>query len=160
MVRQAGEISASAPGSHVQRLHRQDLGAQRRCDVPTDDASRVDVGDERDVGETAPGRDVGHVADPEPSRRRGGETAIDEVARQNSRLVGARGEHALRLTDASDSGGAHEASGLVAPDLPRSEEHTSELQSLMRTSYAVFCLKKKTIKQPKQHVTVRNNTVK
>src|SRR3546814_20103462 len=29
----------------------------------------------------------------------------------------------------------------------RSEEHTSELQSLMRISYAVFCLKKKTIKQ-------------
>src|SRR3546814_1586642 len=27
--------------------------------------------------------------------------------------------------------------------LPRSEEHTSELQSLMRISYAVFCLKKK-----------------
>src|SRR3546814_8270577 len=27
--------------------------------------------------------------------------------------------------------------------LARSEEHTSELQSLMRTSYAVFCLKKK-----------------
>src|SRR3546814_7680312 len=27
--------------------------------------------------------------------------------------------------------------------LPRSEEHTSELQSLMRTSYAVFCLQKK-----------------
>src|SRR3546814_8843985 len=30
-------------------------------------------------------------------------------------------------------------------DPPRSEEHTSELQSLMRISYAVFCLKKKTI---------------
>src|SRR3546814_2444079 len=30
--------------------------------------------------------------------------------------------------------------------LPRSEEHTSELQSLMRISYAVFCLKKKTHK--------------
>src|SRR3546814_4201604 len=29
--------------------------------------------------------------------------------------------------------------------LTRSEEHTSELQSLMRTSYAVFCLKKKNI---------------
>src|SRR3546814_8208212 len=28
-------------------------------------------------------------------------------------------------------------------DHPRSEEHTSELQSLMRISYAVFCLKKK-----------------
>src|SRR3546814_5323180 len=28
-------------------------------------------------------------------------------------------------------------------EVPRSEEHTSELQSLMRISYAVFCLKKK-----------------
>src|SRR3546814_10048140 len=36
----------------------------------------------------------------------------------------------------------------VAPftHAPRSEEHTSELQSLMRISYAVFCLKKKTKK--------------
>src|SRR3546814_8710297 len=32
----------------------------------------------------------------------------------------------------------------AAPASGRSEEHTSELQSLMRTSYAVFCLKKKT----------------
>src|SRR3546814_4514077 len=32
-------------------------------------------------------------------------------------------------------------------DVLRSEEHTSELQSLMRISYAVFCLKKKIIKQ-------------
>src|SRR3546814_9178445 len=30
---------------------------------------------------------------------------------------------------------------------PRSEEHTSELQSLMRISYAVFCLKKKKLKR-------------
>src|SRR3546814_9198984 len=35
----------------------------------------------------------------------------------------------------------------------RSEEHTSELQSLMRNSYAVFCLKKK-----KQNDTIYNNT--
>src|SRR3546814_5182516 len=34
----------------------------------------------------------------------------------------------------------------------RSEEHTSELQSLMRTSYAVFCLKKKT----KKHYTTQH----
>src|SRR3546814_7407214 len=33
----------------------------------------------------------------------------------------------------------------------RSEEHTSELQSLMRISYAVFCLKKKKIKKNKDH---------
>src|SRR3546814_7913687 len=54
-------------------------------------------------------------------------------------------------------GGAGDAGGIearrVAPDdaadrqapaLPRSEEHTSELQSLMRNSSAVFCLEKKT----------------
>src|SRR3546814_10761942 len=39
----------------------------------------------------------------------------------------------------------------------RSEEHTSELQSLMRTSYAVFCLKKKKNKPPISHVTIKHN---
>src|SRR3546814_2586396 len=41
----------------------------------------------------------------------------------------------------------------------RSEEHTSELQSLMRISYAVFCLKKKTRKQQqyKSHSDARIN---
>src|SRR3546814_4104650 len=34
--------------------------------------------------------------------------------------------------------------GFTADGVRRSEEHTSELQSLMRTSYSVFCLKKKT----------------
>src|SRR3546814_6274959 len=34
----------------------------------------------------------------------------------------------------------------------RSEEHTSELQSLMRISYAVFCLKKKTKKHHKKEI--------
>src|SRR3546814_4818597 len=34
------------------------------------------------------------------------------------------------------------ASPAPAPEAERSEEHTSELQSLMRISYAVFCLKK------------------
>src|SRR3546814_5843620 len=36
----------------------------------------------------------------------------------------------------------------------RSEEHTSELQSLMRISYAVFCLKKKISKQNKHNKTI------
>src|SRR3546814_3814057 len=35
------------------------------------------------------------------------------------------------------------ACAATKPETPRSEEHTSELQSLMRISYAVFCLKKK-----------------
>src|SRR3546814_2256647 len=36
---------------------------------------------------------------------------------------------------------------------PRSEEHTSELQSLMRISYAVFCLKKNKMTKHNRHYT-------
>src|SRR3546814_9006708 len=42
------------------------------------------------------------------------------------------------------------------PPPVRSEEHTSELQSLMRNSYAVFCLKKKKKHKPKLHKTNGN----
>src|SRR3546814_1993437 len=41
------------------------------------------------------------------------------------------------------AGSWREVRHLTAVGAPRSEEHTSELQSLMRISYAVFCLKKK-----------------
>src|SRR3546814_5595489 len=44
-------------------------------------------------------------------------------------------------------------SGVVSP-VERSEEHTSELQSLMRISYAVFCLKKK--KQRSLYIQLNN----
>src|SRR3546814_4179413 len=44
------------------------------------------------------------------------------------------------------------------PSGSRSEEHTSELQSLMRNSYAVFCLKKK--KKQRQKVKDRNYLLK
>src|SRR3546814_7363974 len=40
-------------------------------------------------------------------------------------------------------GGGHLRLPAAGDDFQRSEEHTSELQSLMRISYAVFCLKKK-----------------
>src|SRR3546814_10796751 len=46
----------------------------------------------------------------------------------------------LRATEAAEV--LHLVAALVAEQV-RSEEHTSELQSLMRNSYAVFCLKKK-----------------
>src|SRR3546814_1114575 len=42
------------------------------------------------------------------------------------------------------------AAAIHLEDLERSEEHTSELQSLMRISYAVFCLKKKKNKKTQQ----------
>src|SRR3546814_8165151 len=50
-------------------------------------------------------------------------------------------ENAADLPGGLALGGPPEAS---PPGRSRSEEHTSELQSLMRISYAVFCLKKKT----------------
>src|SRR3546814_6506245 len=56
----------------------------------------------------------------------------------------------LRLVQLED----HDALPLSEHErgIERSEEHTSELQSLMRISYAVFCLKKK--KTTQQHTTL------
>src|SRR3546814_6915108 len=55
----------------------------------------------------------------------------------------------MALTKATPARNAHSAKN-------RSEEHTSELQSLMRISYAVFCLKKKTKNHKKQQKTLMN----
>src|SRR3546814_8230340 len=54
----------------------------------------------------------------------------------------------------SDKAGRHQGALRTWPvkrRRPRSEEHTSELQSLMRISYAVFCLKKKKKQQEQPH---------
>src|SRR3546814_4705574 len=72
--------------------------------------------------------------------------SVGEMAENVFRVGLVRVERAVRerLTMA-------EADGLTPQELinakpvARSEEHTSELQSLMRISYAVFCLKKKTL---------------
>src|SRR3546814_6869157 len=48
---------------------------------------------------------------------------------------------------------------LDCPGVPRSEEHTSELQSLMRISYAVFCLKKKNNHDTTQKITLNPASV-
>src|SRR3546814_3177567 len=80
----------------------------------------------------------------------------DQVAalRRRHRAVPATGQHRLvhALTaleraheQRPDRGG--QSAGLA----DRSEEHTSELQSLMRISYAVFCLKKKKTTQYKNY---------
>src|SRR3546814_7031533 len=51
----------------------------------------------------------------------------------------------------------HHFLGLFRPRM-RSDEHTSELQSLMRISYAVFCLKKKTeLTTIKTHYSTQHN---
>src|SRR3546814_4138851 len=58
----------------------------------------------------------------------------------------------LRLTNAWPQ--ARRITATCYVEWVRSEEHTSELQSLMRISYAVFCLKKKTQQHHKKHMTV------
>src|SRR3546814_5807114 len=63
-------------------------------------------------------------------------------ARERAAAAAARGDRGAagcRHADRARAGPVHGAAGRA----DRSEEHTSELQSLMRISYAVFCLKKK-----------------
>src|SRR3546814_5863343 len=67
---------------------------------------------------------------------------VDAEHRLHLRLLVEVVEHHLGRVAALDQGGAHQ---------PRSEEHTSELQSLMRISYAVFCLKKKNYLSPNRY---------
>src|SRR3546814_1989346 len=71
-------------------------------------------------------------------------------------------EHDDSADDGKPDGGSAISALLSPPSMlslhstagsPRSEEHTSELQSLMRNSYAVFCLQKKHKKTTKIHPT-------
>src|SRR3546814_8430227 len=72
---------------------------------------------------------------------------------------------ASRIVASPAQQGTHRVLGLPAADavalFVRSEEHTSELQSLMRISYAVFCLNKKKTMTPtnkKKHNNHTSNT--
>src|SRR3546814_7698438 len=82
-----------------------------------------------------------------PSRRHPGDAAERQLPRH--RGAGAhqsrapRGGGAQRLQPTGVGAEQPARRRRPAADRLRSEEHTSELQSLMRTSYAVFCLKKK-----------------
>src|SRR3546814_6322569 len=75
---------------------------------------------------------------------RGVERMAGRLDNKGVERLGARNIGAERLCDLN----RRKIAGAVAVanlgDGKRSEEHTSELQSLMRISYAVFCLKKKT----------------
>src|SRR3546814_5385339 len=84
-----------------------------------------------------PGRSGGR-----PDRQGGGRQGRGRDRRQ--RAGGAKG----RLSEGQEGSGPEGAEGKDSCGAEggrgrRSEEHTSELQSLMRISYAVFCLKKK-----------------
>src|SRR3546814_2140345 len=84
--------------------------------------------------------------------------AVDVVHRHVEEaldLVGVKvnGQHTVDANDVE-----HVGHDLGADRYTRSEEHTSELQSLMRISYAVFCLKKK--KNQEQNITQQGQTQK
>src|SRR3546814_6432892 len=57
-------------------------------------------------------------------------------------VVGEGGEVVRVLVEPGQWVGAGQTLAIIDRTVQRSEEHTSELQSLMRLSYAVFCLKK------------------
>src|SRR3546814_3400477 len=70
--------------------------------------------------------------------------------------TGVPGKYSKKKKRAFDTS-SNTTSARPPPPYSRSEEHTSELQSLMRISYAVFCLKKKT-KTPRQQQSTQSPT--
>src|SRR3546814_9163072 len=94
-------------------------------------------------------RSVGEADDALGRNRREPEVALSQ------------GGDARRAVEVAPFGLEHVHGLLVVEDLaPRSEEHTSELQSLMRISYAVFCLKKKKTKTHKKKQRHKQNNNK
>src|SRR3546814_2575936 len=103
---------------------------------------------------------------------------LGQVGHWGRIALGEQGQVGLQSRQAGDCGGqvAVDVATPVNPDhvdtsmeqpngemaAIRSEEHTSELQSLMRISYAVFCLKKKTTLYTKtqDNITELLNTIK
>src|SRR3546814_9125444 len=92
-----------------------------------------------------PALSVGKVAQFVHGQWRGHRDRRCPLARAASRPRLWRGGRTWLLTAISSRGSPRRKSrtGVRGPSGARSEEHTSELQSLMRISYAVFCLKKK-----------------
>src|SRR3546814_5194886 len=84
------------------------------------------VGFDEEVARRGDGRRLAHFDNPAAS------SAVERTEEQDSR-------------DSRDVSFNGDVTWLISDDTSlRSDEHTSELQSLMRISYAVFCLKKKT----------------
>src|SRR3546814_9675408 len=94
----------------------------------------------------------------ENDRWHGGDVASEKLEREQGRAMSYTAMHDLRLDcyyprsrrrwlSPFPGHSAKTPHRTALERRRRSEEHTSELQSLMRISYAVFCLKKKTTKQ-------------
>src|SRR3546814_1131625 len=80
-----------------------------------------------------------------------------QARKRNGRSAGPCGPYRQGRRLGRAASGQCTDSGRNRTQVGRSEEHTSELQSLMRISYAVFCLKKK--KKKIKHISIANNTI-
>src|SRR3546814_2690717 len=69
--------------------------------------------------------------------------AVGDARVEHHRQAPGRRLLGVKAPDRALAGAPADLGGVVKLSAVRSEEHTSELQSLMRISYAVFCLKKK-----------------
>src|SRR3546814_10095640 len=98
------------------------------------------LGEEHDVGLLAPGHGLQ------------GDRCLPQQVSERQRLLCGQLVQRPDVSERSQDQPALEAR------VERSEEHTSELQSLMRISYDVFCLKKK--KRHKNKLRIRNPTSK
>src|SRR3546814_3774868 len=109
----------------------------------SDWSSDVCSSDLQEFIETAPGNAVARVAEIFERRQRRAlhaehRTDVEEDRRPQPQFLRTGAERDIELDPPLIIGAPAER----VVDLARSEEHMSELQSLMRTSYAVFCLKK------------------
>src|SRR3546814_9080976 len=75
------------------------------------------------------------------------EQQLDRDRQQHDRPAPVAGQFVEGLQHPEDRLGDRRQNAVIERQVERSEEHTSELQSLMRITYAVFCLKKKKTKQ-------------
>src|SRR3546814_7771162 len=84
--------------------------------------------------------------------------SVSRLAMGSSAFTASPGffSHWPRVASVMDSPSVGTTTSVAILFLFRSEEHTSELQSLMRISYAVFCLKKKTSKSTHELCTSTN----
>src|SRR3546814_3106082 len=116
-------------------------------------------------------RPAGHPAEPAGGRQlrafgvRGEPAQQPRLSGVHAAEPGGRDPRRERAADHGGPGAAHprrddHLSQQPDAERPRSEEHTSELQSLMRISYAVFCLKKKTHKTKQTQNNQQNKETK
>src|SRR3546814_7969063 len=105
------------------------------------------------------GRGADDAQQPVPRRQHGHHRIVDQAEEAGlAQIVGGieafrRRHHQHQLASAGLGQRHHVSTDMLQQlrlHLLRSEEHTSELQSLMRISYAVFCLKKKKKKKPQK----------